>query len=377
MNPSQQELNDGLPGRAERVSGLRKTPTGFEQRLLTRARETGFGRGDRLVVAFSGGRDSLALAAALRRVRDALDINLLLVYVDHRLRSESGEEAVRAAGLAEALGLKFRSLATEAMPHEIHPGIGIEEAARRERYRLLFEAAGDMGARAVVTGHHQQDQAETVLMHLLRGGGVHGAVGMSERTAAPIPMPMLEAEAASDISREHFKPWLWRPLLQEPRAAIDAYVGLARLDWIEDSSNADLALRRNVVRGRIIPILETEFPGASAALARYATLAAADDEALELIAQAAMEGQIDLGGRLATAIFRDRPLGVQRRMIRRWFSNRTGWWELSADRTDAILGLCSPGRGNRTIEAGGGWTVSEHKGMLRARRNVAEERNNT
>lgn len=317
MNPSQHDPTVKVPKRAAPLtaggSSAQQTPAGIEQRLLARARIAGFGRGDLLVVAFSGGRDSLALAAALRRVRDVLRIALLLVHVDHQLRAESREEAALAAELAAALGLEFRGLATSAMPHEIHPGIGIEEAARRERYRLLFEAAGETDARAVVTGHHEQDQAETVLLHLLRGSGVHGAAGMSETTAAPIPL--VEAAASSDISHEHSRPWLWRPLLQEPRSAIDAYVRLAELDWIEDSSNADLALRRNVVRGRVIPMLEAEFPGASAALARYAALAAADDEALELIAQAAMEGQVNPRGQLEAASLRNQPLGVQRRMI--------------------------------------------------------------
>jgi tRNA(Ile)-lysidine synthase len=162
-------------------------------------------------------------------------------------------------------------------------------------------------------------------------------------------------------------------MLAESRLTIDAYVAQIGLEWIEDPSNADLALRRNVVRNQILPILEAEFPGASAALARYASLAAADDEALEQIVQSALEGQVDPGGRLRVAALARHPLAVQRRMIRRWFGDRTGYRELTADRTDAILDLGSSGRGNRTIEAGGGWTVSLQDGTLRVRRNGMDE----
>jgi tRNA(Ile)-lysidine synthetase-like protein len=298
-----------------------------------------------------------------------LGVRLLLVHVDHRLRAESGEDAAKAADLASALGMEFQVLAVPRVPTVIHPGVGMEEAARRERYRLLFEAADEAGARAVATGHHEQDQAETVLLHLLRGGGLQGAVGMGERTEAPTG----GGRPTSDISLEQSRPWLWRPLLREARSKIDAYVAQLGLGWVEDSSNTELGPRRNVVRHQVIPLLETEFAGATAALARFASLAAADDEALEQFVQSAMAGEVDPGGSLRAGALRGQPLAVQRRMIRRWFGECTGSRELTAQRTDAILDLGSSGRGNRTIEAGGGWSVSLHEGMLRARRDDTDE----
>ncbi len=120
--------------------------------------------------------------------------------------------------------------------------MGMEEAARRERYRLLFEAATEPGTRAVATGHHQGDQAETVLLHLLRGGGVHGAAGMAECAAAPFH----DAALVNNISQEkqsvtiaRSTAWLWRPLLTEPREVITAYVQGIGLEPIEDQSNVD------------------------------------------------------------------------------------------------------------------------------------------
>ena len=74
-------------------------------------------------------------------------------------------------------------------PTDVHPGVGVEEAAQHERYRTLFAVAERCGARAVATAHHRGDQAETVLLHLLRGGGVHGAAGMAERSSSPVSGP--------------------------------------------------------------------------------------------------------------------------------------------------------------------------------------------
>ncbi len=177
----------------------RQTPDGFEQRLLARARAAGFTSDDRIVVGFSGGRDSLALAAALRWVQASLGVEPVLVHVDHRLRASSGEEATRAASLAESLNLEFQVVAVSTSPTDVHPGVGVEEAARRERYRSLFAVAERCGARAVATAHHRGDQAETVLLHLLRGGGVHGAAGMAERSPSPVPA----ADLPRDISPEN------------------------------------------------------------------------------------------------------------------------------------------------------------------------------
>ena len=206
----------------------RQTPDGFEQRLLTRARAAGFKADDRVVVGFSGGRDSLALAAALRWVQASLGVEPVLIYVDHQLRASSGDEARRAAILAESINLEFHAVSVSAPPTSVHAGVGVEEAARRERYRCLFEVAARHGAPAVVTAHHRSDQAETVLLHLLRGAGVHGAAGMAERATAPFP----DSASPCDISLQSQTTlaWLWRPLLNEPREVIEGYV--ARLGLV-------------------------------------------------------------------------------------------------------------------------------------------------
>src|SRR5215211_2108302 len=124
----------------------RQTPDGFEQRLLARARDAGFTYRDQIVVGFSGGRDSLALAGALRWVEASLGVEPVLVHVDHRLRESSAEEATRAASLAESLNLECQVVAVSTSPTDVHAGVGMEEAARRVRYRTLFAVARQRSA---------------------------------------------------------------------------------------------------------------------------------------------------------------------------------------------------------------------------------------
>lgn len=345
---------------------MSQTPDGLEQRLLARARAAGFGRGDRIIVGFSGGRDSLVLAAALRRARAVLGIEPVLIHVDHRLRPSSSTEARQALMLAAALDLPAESHRLQEPPAATHPGVGLEEAARRERYRLLFLVAREAGARAVATAHHQADQAETVLLHLLRGAGVGGAAGMGELASASFGF-------MHDISLEARHPnLLWRPLLHETRDSIDRYLRRLGLSPIDDPSNDDVTLRRNALRHEILPALERHVPGATAALARYAMLAAEDDRCLDELALAALHEATDEEGRLVASSVASEPLALQRRMVRNWLHGVTGSILLSADRTDALLALARMPVGGKSIEVGEGWSVRRERGTLVAAR-IADE----
>jgi tRNA(Ile)-lysidine synthase len=341
--------------------------------LLARARREGFRDSENLVVGFSGGRDSLALAAALRRVRAVLGVEPVLVHVDHQLRATSHEEAQRAAELAADLGLPFRAVPVSSALRQRAAGVGIEDAARQERYRLLFAVATDLGARAVATAHHEQDQAETVLLHLLRGGGVHGAAGMAERSSSPVSLP--PADSPNDISPEVDPgvPWLWRPFLREPRSAIESYVARLGLTPVQDPSNEDPELRRNALRLEILPLLEERFPGAAAALARYAELAAADDALLDQLAANALETISVNETSLDSRALPRQPNAMQRRVVRQWLSSITGSESFSANRIDAVLDLVRGGEGGRAIEMGDGWTVRLQQGMLRVEENRGKE----
>jgi hypoxanthine phosphoribosyltransferase len=355
-------IDPDRPGDAVPSARPTRTPRGFEQRLLIRARAAGLGPGDRVVVAFSGGRDSLALAAAMRWVAWRLGIEPSLVHVDHALRDGSATEAARAVDLARALGLRCRIVRLEQHPTSVHRRVGLEEAARRERYRALRDAMSMVGASAVATAHHQQDQAETILLHLLRGSGVHGAAAMAEHTRLPCSL------APNDISPEPAIGWLWRPLLHEPRSAIDEYVQSLGLAPVEDPSNLDLSLRRNRVRHELLPWLEERFPGAVEALDRFAELAAEDDRLLDDLATAALSTVVAADGALLAATLLEQPRALQRRVMRRWLGAFTAPFPLSMERTEAVLRLARSAGGNRAIDIGDGWTIRRQRGMLRATR---------
>lgn len=310
-------------------------------------------RGATVVVGFSAGPDSLALAAALGRVAPVLGLNLLLVHVDHRLRAESPAEQTAAAALAADLGLAFRARAIDEVPSAAHPGVGPEEAVRRERYRLLAETCREVGAACLALAHHRDDQAETVLLHLLRGAGLTGARAMAEWVVRPVPW--WHETAGPPLA-------LWRPLLAEPRVALRAYVGQRQLAPLADPSNDDPTFRRNALRHRLLPLLDEIQPGAAATLARYAELVAADDEALDVWAESARAAAADADGSLRLASLRDVPVAIARRVVRQWLAAAVGRTDVPAERVDALLGRGA--RGGR-LEIGEGVAVVAQRGRLR------------
>ncbi len=326
--------------------------TGLEQRLLGRFREAGIPRDVPLIVAYSGGPDSLALAAALTHVRAVTGAPLLLVHVDHRLRETSGDDAAAAAELGRQIGLDVVVRRVPVSPTEAHPHLGVEEAARRERYRLLVDEAQRVGARYIATGHHREDQAETVLLHLLRGSGLHGAAGMAEVASVPV------AES-SDISRSGMRDALslWRPFLAEPRSEILAFLEKRGLEPVHDPSNDDVALRRNALRHRVLPELEAAFPGAAAALARFATLAAEEDLLLERMVDQAMTFLVEPGGSMRLTALQQESRALQRRLLRRWLVERTGETIIGAERVEAVLRWAGLKGAVGRIELPGGWSV--------------------
>jgi len=159
--------------------------------------------------------------------------------------------------------------------------------------------------------------------------------------------------------------------LNESREVIEAYVAKLGLVPVEDSSNEDTTLRRNALRHEVLPVMESRVPGAEAALARYAALAAEDDRALEAMAVRLLGEGVDPGGPLATAPVLAQSLAIQRRVIRRWLAETADLSSISAERTDAILLLAQSRSGRKVLEIGEGWTVRLERGMLRAERTAS------
>jgi tRNA(Ile)-lysidine synthase len=220
--------------------------------------------GDAVAVAVSGGADSLALLHALRVLAGPRRWRLVVLTVDHGLRPGSGADAAFVADHAKALGLPARLLTLTPVDLGAHRAAGPEGAARAARYAALWPAADELGCAWLATGHTLDDQAETVLLQLLRGAGPEGLAGMAVRSGR-----------------------LLRPLLGVRRADTRACCAAAGLQWREDPTNATDGPLRNRVRHRLLPLLEELRPGATAALARTATLAADERDWLDpLVAEA-------------------------------------------------------------------------------------------
>ncbi|GAA3118244.1 hypothetical protein GCM10020001_042770 [Nonomuraea salmonea] len=220
-------------------------------------------QGALVLVACSGGADSLALAAATAFVAPRAELRAGLVTVDHQLQEGSGERAVSVARIGSEMGLGPSEVLTVTVGTEGGP----EAAAREARYAALSEAAERLRAAAVLLGHTRDDQAETVLLGLARGSGTRSLSGMASVAA---------------IYR--------RPLLGIPRATTVAACGALGLRPWDDPHNEDPRFTRVRVRRRVLPVLEAELgPGVAEALARTAAMAREDADALDEWADSAYE----------------------------------------------------------------------------------------
>ena len=203
--------------------------------------------GARLTLALSGGVDSIAALDLLARLAPAHPFRLSCLHVNHRISPNAGAWARFVRAAARRRGVRCIVHAVDLSPYR---GLGLEGAARAARYDAFARAKADL----IVLAQHQDDQAETVLLQLVRGAGLAGLAAM----------PMLRAHDSPGAPR------LLRPLLGASRAEIEDYARERRLAWIEDETNADERRSRNLVRRRVMPLLRELNPAAAANLARSA-----------------------------------------------------------------------------------------------------------
>jgi len=243
-----------------------------------------------LVVGVSGGADSLALLHILNGLRERLDIRLHVATLDHGLRAEaSAVDAEFVRQLAEAWGLPV-TVGYKDVPTLMKTWrVGVETAARRARYDFLAKVARDVGAKTVAVAHHADDQAETILMRILRGTGLRGLGGMAVSASVPGHTDMM----------------LVRPLLKVSRVDIEAYCREQDLQPREDATNSDTTYTRNRLRHETIPLLEQVYPGAKVALTQLADIAAVDNDYLEAQLQREFIEPHMFVGKGLMAIFRE------------------------------------------------------------------------
>lgn len=249
----------------------------------------------RLIVAYSGGRDSHVL---LHRLASDVHLRsryrLQALHVDHGLQNSAADWAEHCARVCRGLDIAFGCLAVDARPA---PGDSPEAAARRARYRAL--AALLDSHTAVLTAHHRGDQAETVLLNLLRGSGPRGLAAMP--TAKPLG-----------------RGWLLRPLLGCGSALLADYAQRHALVWIEDPSNADERFERNLLRRRIVPRLRAHWPALEQTLSRAADHAAETSALLEQLAGLDLARLGAEGDSIDLAALQSLNPARQRNVLRHW-----------------------------------------------------------
>ncbi len=234
--------------------------------------------GEKLVLAVSGGPDSLALLHALHSLAGSHGLSLHVAHLDHGLRAEAPADAEFVREQAAARGLPFHLGTADTRAHAANHRQSTEEAARALRYAFLAGVATTVGARHIAVAHTADDQAETVLMHFLRGAGLAGLKGM---------LPVSEmGSRKSEVGRQKSDPsdlrpptsdlFLLRPLLTTTRAEVEAYCAAQGLAPRQDASNADTQYLRNRLRHELLPLLEQYNPRLRQVLARSAAVLAGE-----------------------------------------------------------------------------------------------------
>jgi tRNA(Ile)-lysidine synthase len=276
----------------------------------------------RVLLALSGGPDSVALAWLLHALQTAGELRLAgLAHVNHQLRDDAAADEAFCVELADTLGLPCDVTVVDVRALAARDGTSVEAAAHDARHHALRAAAGRLGAGRVALGHTLDDQAETVLLRLLRGAGSKGLAGMHPRNGPFI-----------------------RPLLDLRRHLLSAFLAAAGHAFRIDTSNDDRRIPRNRIRAELLPWLAREFnPRITEVLGMEAELAREDWRFLEsaanaLLQDAATEGPG--GWRLAASQFASAPKAVARAAIRRLMERSSGGRPIGLRHVDRALDLC-------------------------------------
>jgi len=291
----------------------------------------------RVAVALSGGMDSIVLLDALQALAPRFGLGLSALHVDHQLSPHAGRWAEFCAAACAMRGVPLTIARVDVARRA---GQSLEAAARAARYRELLGADADI----VALAHHADDQAETVLLQLLRGAGPAGLAAM----------PRHRAGAAGG-------PALLRPLLDVPRATLAACAYARGLAWIDDESNADRRHKRNLLRLDVAPLLAEAFPGYPSVLARAAGHQA---EASALLDDLACRDAGDIRDGLDRAALTALSPPRARNLLR-WFLRREGLRPPSAARLAAMLAeLKTAGTDARTRIVHDGAEIGCHRGSV-------------
>lgn len=265
--------------------------------------------GERVLIGVSGGPDSVALLHILTSLRAELRVQLSVVHVDHRLRPDSSHDGAFVAALAGCLAVPATIVERDVLADASTQGRSLEDRARRMRYQVFLEVARQQAASRVALAHTADDQAETVLMRVIRGAGLRGL------TAIPLSRPLGEVMVI-------------RPLLAVWRQELLEYLKRHRLEFRHDATNNDLRFLRNRIRAQLLPLLEREYnPNMKALLCQLAEQCRTDTAFLQDAAQRHWKRLVKShNGGLIIRVegFLKQPTSLQRQLVRQAIQHLQG-----------------------------------------------------
>ena len=298
-----------------------------------------FEPGDRILLAVSGGADSLLLAAATNLEANKVGIQLSALVVDHQLQNGSGEVALGAQKKLIELGITEAKISQVEVISNVSNG-GTEAAARRVRYEALDAEADRIGAVAIFLGHTEDDLAETVLLGLARGSGTRSLSGMAFHVGRYV-----------------------RPFLELTRAQVLSACKESGIEFWSDPQNEELSFARVRVRNEILPKMEKEIgPGISKALARTSRILREDADALDLIAGDIFASLAD-PAEIPIESISELPIAVRKRVIKRAIE-AMGAPTLSAEQILEVDALVGAWKGQGAVALAGGITARRDSGRL-------------
>ena len=306
------------------------------QKLLQYIRERNLLRpGERIGIAVSGGADSVALLRAMLELREELGIVLSVVHFNHGIRGdESDADAEFVAKLARENKAQLHQASGDVPFYSKKWKLSTEAAARRLRYDLFKAVIAAGGADKIATAHTRDDQAETVLMRMLRGAGTRGQAGIH---------PVLNLDKGAII----------RPMLEISRPEVETYLRSLGQEWREDSTNKDVAYSRNRVRHELLPILERDYnPNIREVLSEAAEVAREENAFWEDLVKSLGRDAVETDDGTSLLRLDGRPVAVQRRVLRR-AADDLGL-QLDFQHGEQVLGLLEKAKGTE-IELPGGW----------------------
>ena len=252
--------------------------------------------GSTILVALSGGGDSMALLSVLEKLAQERDLHLHAAHFNHQLRGEESQrDETFVTEWCEKRNIPLIIGQGDVAQEAKAQGKGVEETARAMRYGFLTQAAQDLGADKLATAHHADDSAETMLLNLLRGTGLKGLTGIPEK-----------------------RDCILRPLLGATRAELAAYAAEHRIPFVEDSTNGTDDAARNMLRHQVLPVLKKLNPRVVENMSRTASLLTADKAALDaacrkLLAQCAVTPNVS--GMIPLAVLQDAPEALRGRLV--------------------------------------------------------------